>query len=129
MGYFDNPKHKAEWEKELSELREMKARLHGSPDTASREKEREYEQPVRNRDFSDEYSAPEREERTVPEREERVAPEREERVASVKARSKEKYRERITFNELLAMENMNTVQKTMAKPREMQRQKEVSHVL
>ena len=27
MGYFDDPKHKAQWEKELSQLREEKARI------------------------------------------------------------------------------------------------------
>ncbi|MGN0680029.1 MAG: hypothetical protein ACI4JS_10230 [Oscillospiraceae bacterium] len=166
MGYFDNPKHRAEWEKELSSLREQKARLHGGTSAASRDMERdvsrEYEKTAYEQDFSEEYSAPENEyreefsaagdydessyseeipERSEPVREERSAPVREEvrsapsregaakRSASVSVHSDEEYRIRMTFQELLEMENLGTVQKTTSKPREMQRQKEVSHAL
>lgn len=166
MGYFDNPKHRAEWEKELSSLREQKARLHGGAYAASRDTEheasREYAEPAYEQDFSEEYSAPENEyreefsaasdyaepsyseeipERSEPVREERSAPVREEvrsapsreeaakRSAPVRVHSDEEYRIRMTFQELLEMENLGSVKKTTSKPHEMQRQKEVSHAL
>ncbi|MGN0683511.1 MAG: hypothetical protein ACI4JY_07530 [Oscillospiraceae bacterium] len=175
MGYFDNPKHRAEWERELSSLREQKARLHGDASAASyeteREVSREYEKTAYEQDFSEEYSEseyseeystandysepvreersepvreevrsePVREERSEPVREEvrpapareefRSAPVREERSSRVNVHPDEEYRIRMTFQELLEMENIAPVHKTTSKPHEMQRQKEVSHAL
>ena len=162
MGYFDNPKHRAEWERELSSLREQKARLHGDASAASydteREASREYEKTAYEQDFSEEYSeseyseeftaasnydeptfseaapersAPIREEVTsVPVREEvRSAPVREERSSRVNVHPDEEYRIRMTFQELLEMENIAPVHKTTSKSHEIQRQKEVSHAL
>lgn len=164
MGYFDNPKHRAEWERELSSLREQKARLYGDSSVSrdnDREVSREYEKTAYEQDFSEEYSEseysgeysaandysePVREERSAPVREEHSEPVREERSASVREQVRsahtreerpsrvsvhpdEEYRIRMTFQELLEMENLGTVQKTTSKPHEMQRQKEVSHAL
>ena len=165
MGYFDNPKHRAEWERELSSLREQKARLHGDASAASyeteREVSREYEKTAYEQDFSEEYSEseyseeftaandysePVREERSAPVRAEHSEPVREERSASVREQVRsapareerssrvnvhpdEEYRIRMTFQELLEMENLASVRKTTSKPHEMQRQKEVSHAL
>lgn len=153
MGYFDNPKHRAEWEKELSSLREQKARLHGDSSVlrdTEREVSREYEKTAYEQEYSapeseyseefsaandyseparEERTAPVREERTAPAREERTAPVREERSARINVHPDEEYRIRMTFQELLEMENLGSVQKTTSKPHEMQRQKEVSHAL
>lgn len=165
MGYFDNPKHRAEWERELSSLREQKARLYGDSSVSrdnDREVSREYEKTAYEQDFSNEYSEseyseeysaannysepvreersasvreevrsePVREERSAPVREEvRSAPAREERSSRVNVHPDEEYRIRMTFQELLEMENLASVRKTTSKPHEMQRQKEVSHAL
>ncbi len=40
MGYFDDPKHKAQWEKELSELRQEKARVKAGLPPVSEKAER-----------------------------------------------------------------------------------------
>lgn len=55
MGYFDDPKHKAQWEKELSELRQEKARVKaGLPpvsDMAERSASRNMEKTVPENDL------------------------------------------------------------------------------
>lgn len=55
MGYFDDPKHKAQWEKELSELRQEKARVKaGLPPVsgqAERALSRNMEKAVPENDF------------------------------------------------------------------------------
>lgn len=58
MGYFDDPKHKAQWEKELSELRLEKARVKaGQPplsDKAERSADRNMEKNVPESNLADE---------------------------------------------------------------------------
>ncbi len=157
MGYFDDPKHKAQWEKELSELRQEKARVKaGLPpvsDKAERSADRNMEKAVPGKDFVSEerfdklpreaavsHDIPEKQakagvERTaVPEEVKFEKADGEERTvprspAAGRARSGEPHRVKITFEELLRRENMYTPPKLTKKPRSPERQKEVSHEL
>ena len=144
MGCFDDPKHKAQWEKELSELREEKARIKAGLQPVSGKAEptadKNLERTVPENDFaevqkSDEvlkektiYRAePEREQfdNAISERETvRKAPER----APVE-RPEGEYRIKTSFQELLREENMEQPRKLTKKPRELERRKEVSHEL
>lgn len=167
MGYFDDPKHKAQWEKELSALRQEKERIRaGLPPvsdqaerTISREPEKTIpendsvsrEQPGRApRETATANVTPDKRTKTESARAaavpgevrtakpepaaevkktaaaERKAPSR---PAAERARSGEAHRVKISFEELLRRENMYTPPKLTQKPREPERQKEVSHVL
>lgn len=138
MGYFDDPKHRAQWEKELSALRLEKARIQAGlpPVEEQRTVSRNLEKSAREKDFVDEekldfaeekqreaagettfYRAPEKDAKTP-------AKPRAERV-----RVDSDHRVRITFEELLREANMYEPPKLTQKPREMTRQKEVSHEL
>lgn len=127
MGYFDDPKHKAQWEKELSELRKEKARINAGLPPVSEQTERavskNIEKSAPESDISFEKTADSSFEETTFYREtERSQPERRESEYGT-------YRERITFQELLRAENMEAPVKLTQKPRELERQKEVSHEL
>lgn len=131
MGYFDDPKHKAQWEKELSELRKEKARINAGLPPVSEQTERavskNIEKSAPESDISFEKTADSSFEETTfyrsDEREtERSQPERRESEYGT-------YREKITFQELLRAENMEAPVKLTQKPREFERQKEVSHEL
>lgn len=131
MGYFDDPKHKAQWEKELSELCKEKARINAGLPPVSEQTERavskNIEKSAPESDISFEKTADSSFEETTfyrsDEREtERSQPERRESEYGT-------YRERITFQELLRAENMEAPVKLTQKPREIERQKEVSHEL
>ena len=157
MGYFDDPKHKAQWEKELSELRQEKARVKaGLPpvsDKAERSASRNMEKNVpENNPVSEEridklpreaafsHDIPEKQAKAMAEKTagpEEIKPEMadiEERTAPrrsapERAGSGEPHRVKITFDELLRRENMYTPPKLTKKPRSPERQKEVSHEL
>jgi len=127
MGYFDDPKHRAQWEKELSELRKEKARINAGLPPVSEQTERavskNIEKSAPESDISFDETADKAFEETTFYREtERSQPERREREYGT-------YRERITFQELLRAENMEAPVKLTQKPRELERQKEVSHEL
>lgn len=142
MGYFDDPKHRAKWEKELSALRMEKARIQAGlpPVEEQRTVSKNLEKIVPENDFVDEeqlgfadeqqrdiaeenlkettfYRASEKEAKTP-------AKPRPERV-----HGDSEYRVKITFEELLREANMYEPPKLTQKPREMTRQKEVSHEL
>lgn len=161
MGYFDDPKHKAQWEKELSALREEKARMKaGIPpvsEQAERTADRNLERTAPENDFVSEElnetaeemdAAPEMETPDEPVRSEKAEEVREESEAAHEEKAVEKseqkapakqpaerirpegiYREKISFQELLRMENMDTPVRLTQKPHEKERQKEVSHEL
>lgn len=127
MGYFDDPKHRAQWEKELSELRREKARINAGLPPVSEQTERavskNIEKSAPESDISFEETADNSFEETTFYREtKRSQPERRESEYGT-------YRERITFQELLRAENMEAPVKLTQKPREIERQKEVSHEL
>lgn len=127
MGYFDDPKHKAQWEKELSELCKEKARINAGLPPVSEQTERavskNIEKSAPESDISFEETADKAFEETTFYREtKRSQPERRENEYGT-------YRERITFQELLRAENMEAPVKLTQKPREIERQKEVSHEL
>lgn len=128
MGYFDNPQHKAQWEKELSELRMEKARVKAGLPPVSEQAERavskniEKTAPESRLDFEDttEIAAEETTFYRSDEREERDEP---------RFRENGTYRVKTNFRELLREENMEQPIKLTQKPRELERQKEVSHEL
>lgn len=128
MGYFDNPQHKAQWEKELSELRMEKARVKAGLPPVSEQAERavskniEKTAPESRLDFEDttEIAAEETTFYRSDEREERDEPRFHENGT---------YRVKTNFRELLREENMEQPIKLTQKPRELERQKEVSHEL
>ena len=138
MGYFDDPKHRAQWEKELSVLRMEKARIQAGlpPVEEQRAASRNLEKSAPENDFVDDkkldfteenqreaveettiYRASEKEARTP-------AKPHSERVSADSGN-----RVRITFEELLREANMYEPPRLTQKPREMTRQKEVSHEL
>lgn len=127
MGYFDDPKHRAQWEKELSELRKEKARINAGLPPVSEQTERAVSKNI-------EKSAPESDisfEETADKALEETTFYRETKRSQPEMRESEygTYRERITFQELLRAENMEAPVKLTQKPREIERQKEVSHEL
>ena len=127
MGYFDDPKHRAQWEKELSELRREKARINAGLPPVSEQTERAVSKNI-------EKSAPESDisfEETADKALEETTFYRETKRSQPARRESEygTYRERITFQELLRAENMEAPVKLTQKPREIERQKEVSHEL
>lgn len=128
MGYFDDPQHKAQWEKELSELRMEKARVKAGLPPVSEQAERtasknfEKTAPESRLDFEDttEIAAEETTFYRSDEREARDEP---------RFRENGTYRVKTNFRELLREENMEQPIKLTQKPRELERQKEVSHEL
>ena len=128
MGYFDDPQHKAQWEKELSELRMEKARVKAGLPPVSEQAERtasknfEKNAPESRLDFEDttEIAAEETTFYRSDEREARDEP---------RFRENGTYRVKTNFRELLREENMEQPIKLTQKPRELERQKEVSHEL
>ena len=146
MGYFDDPKHKAQWEKELSQLREDKARIKADLQPVSGEAEhtadKNFERSVPENDFADEQkfeAAPEEKTayRNEPEKEQydealskpRAVKKAPESRPVERERPEGTYRIKTSFQELLREENMEPPQKLTQKPRELERQKEVSHEL
>ena len=162
MGYFDDPKHKAQWEKELSALREEKARIKAGIPPVSEQEERTAYRNIERTSPEDDFVAEEKLNETAEETVSYQAPEMEtddQPVHSEKAEndlkeSTEKsaheekaekknsanqpdkrirtegiYREKISFQELLRMENMDTPVRLTQKPHEKERQKEASHEL
>lgn len=174
MGYFDDPKHKAQWEKELSALREEKARIKAGIPPVSEQEERTADRNIERTSPEDDfvaeeklnetaeetvsYQAPEMETPDQPvhsekaendlkestekaaheEKAEEIAEDLTEEKTEEKAPAKQPaqrtrpegiYREKITFQELLRMENMDTPVRLTQKPHEKERQKEVSNEL
>ena len=149
MGYFDDPKHKAQWEKELSALREEKARIKAGlpPVEEQRAAAKNLEKFVPENDFVDEEKLDfgEEKQRVVDEKQPEFAEDNLEETTFYRAPEKKakapakpraervrgdgEYRVRITFEELLREENMYQPPKLTQKPRELERQKEVSHEL
>lgn len=138
MGYFDNPKHRAQWEKELSVLRMEKARIQAGlpPVEEQRAVSRNLEKSAPENDFVAEEKldfAEEKQREAVEETTFYRAPAKEAR-ASAKPRAERVHadsenRVKITFEELLREANMYEPPRLTQKPREMTRQKEVSHEL
>lgn len=138
MGYFDDPKHRAQWEKELSALRLEKARIQAGlpPVEEQRTVSRNLEKSARENDFVDEEKLDFAEEKQREAAEETTfyrAPEKDAKTPSKpraeRVRADSDHRVRITFEELLREANMYEPPKLTQKPREMTRQKEVSHEL
>lgn len=140
MGYFDDPKHKAQWEKELFALRKEKERIQaGLPpveEQAERTVSKKIEKIAPENDFVDEEKLDFAEEKQRESAEETTfyrAPEKNAK-ASAKSRTERvhadsEYRVRITFEDLLREENVYQPPKLTQKPRELERQKEVSYEL
>ena len=136
MGYFDDPKHRAQWEKELSALRMEKARIKAGLAPVSEQAEHTVSKkiekiaPEKNfvdeekLDFAEEKQREAAEETTFYRASEKQAKPRAERV-----HADSENRVRITFEELLREANMYEPPRLTQKPREMTRQKEVSHEL
>ena len=138
MGYFDDPKHRAQWEKELSALRLEKARIQAGlpPVEEQRTVSRNLEKSAREKDFVDEEKLDFAEEKQREVAEETTfyrAPEKDAKTPAKpraeRVRVDSDHRVRITFEELLREANMYEQPKLTQKPREMTRQKEVSHEL
>lgn len=148
MGYFDDPKHKAQWEKELSELRQEKARVKaGLPpvsDMAERSASRNMEKTVPENDLvsGEMFDRSPREaaaSNDIPEKQAKAGAEKaavseevraeKSETAAEHVHSGEPHRVKITFEELLRRENMYTPPKLTKRPRSPERQKEVSHEL
>lgn len=131
MGYFDDPKHKAQWEKELSELRREKARIKAGLPPVSEQSERTISKNIEKSAPENDFSFEDTTENTVGEttfyRSEEHESERKEPAKRVHGDGN--YRVKISFQELLRAENMEQPVKLTQKPREMTRQKEVSHEL
>lgn len=131
MGYFDDPKHKAQWEKELSELRREKARIKAGLPPVSEQPERTVSKNIEKSAPKNDISFKKTTEKPVEEtkfyRSEEHKTERREPAKSV--RENGNYRVKISFQELLRAENMEQPVKLTQKPREIERQKEVSHEL
>lgn len=131
MGYFDDPKHKAQWEKELSELRREKARIKAGLPPVSEQPERTVSKNIEKSAPKTDFSFAEKTENTAEEtkfyRSEEHESARKEPAKRVHGDGN--YRVKISFQELLRAENMEQPVKLTQKPREMTRQKEVSHEL
>ncbi|MGN0669746.1 MAG: hypothetical protein ACI4JZ_04275 [Oscillospiraceae bacterium] len=138
MGYFDDPKHKAQWEKELFALRKEKERIKAGlpPVEEQRAASKNLEKIAPENDFVDEEKldfAEEKQREAVEETTFYRASEKEAK-GSAKPRAERvhgdsEYRVKITFEELLREANMYEPPRLTQKPREMTRQKEVSHEL
>ena len=138
MGYFDDPKHRAQWEKELSALRMEKARIKAGlpPVEEQRAASKNLEKIAPENDFVDEEKLDFAEEKQRDIAEETTfyrAPEKEAKSPAKpraeRVRGDSEYRVKITFEELLRKANMYEPPRLTQKPREMTRQKEVSHEL
>ncbi len=142
MGYFDDPKHRAKWEKELSALRMEKARIQAGlpPVEEQRTVSKNLEKIVPENDFVDEEQLGFADEQQRDVAEENLKETTFYRASEKEAKSPAKpraervhgdseYRVKITFEELLREANMYEPPKLTQKPREMTRQKEVSHEL
>ena len=149
MGYFDDPKHRAQWEKELAALREEKARIQAGlpPVEEHRAVSKNLEKFAPENDFVDEeqFDFAEQKQRVAEEKLRDAAEEKRQETTFYRASEKEakaparprservradsEYRVKITFEELLREANMYEPPKLTQKPREMTRQKEVSHEL
>ena len=136
MGYFDDPKHKAQWEKELFALRKEKERIQaGLPpveEQAERTVSKKIEKIAPENDFVDEEKLDfseekQREETTFYRASEKTGNAAKPRAERVHGDSE--YRVKMTFEELLREANMYEPPRLTQKPREMARQKEVSHEL
>ena len=137
MGYFDDPKHKAQWEKELSVLRMEKARIQAGlpPVEEQRAASRNLEKSAPENDFVDDKKLDFTEENRREAVEETTfyrASEKTGNAAKPRAErvhGDSEYRVKMTFEELLREANMYEPPRLTQKPREMARQKEVSHEL
>lgn len=134
MGYFDNPKHKAQWEKELSVLRMEKARIKEGlpPLEEQRAAAKKIEKIAPENDFVDEEKLDFSEEKQREETTFYRASEKSGNAAKPRAErvhGDSEYRVKMTFEELLREANMYEPPRLTQKPREMARQKEVSHEL
>ena len=145
MGYFDDPKHKAQWEKELFALRKEKERIKAGlpPVEEQRAVSKNLEKFAPENDFVDEEKLDfaEEKQRVVDEKQPEFAEENLEETKFYRAPEKQanprtervhgdsEYRVKITFEELLREANMYEPPKLTQKPHEMTRQKEVSHEL
>ncbi len=138
MGYFDDPKHKAQWEKELFALRKQKERIKAGlpPVEEQRAASKNLEKFAPENDFVDEEKLDFAEEKQREVSEETTFYRASEKEAKSPAKPRaervhgdSEYRVKITFEELLREANMYEPPKLTQKPREMTRQKEVSHEL
>lgn len=136
MGYFDDPKHRAQWEKELSVLRMEKARIQAGlpPVEEQRAASRNLEKSAPENDFVDEKQVAVEHQRAVSEETSFYRASEKETRTPAKPRAERVHadsenRVRITFEELLREANMYEPPRLTQKPREMTRQKEVSHEL
>ena len=146
MGYFDDPKHKAQWEKELSQLREEKARIKAGLQPVSGKAEptadKNLDKNLPENDFVEEQhfeAAPEEKTayRNEPEKEQydealsepAASRKTTERKSVERERPEGEYRIKTSFQELLREGNMDPPQKLTKKPRELERQKEVTNEL
>lgn len=140
MGYFDDPKHKAQWEKELFALRKEKERIQaGLPpveEQAEHTVSKKIEKIAHENDFVDEEKLDFAEEKQREAAEETTFYRAAEKSAKAPAKPRaervhadSEYRVRITFEDLLREENVYQPPKLTQKPRELERQKEVSYEL
>lgn len=131
MGYFDDPKHKAQWEKELSELRKEKARIKAGLPPVSEQTERAVSRKIEKSAPKKDISFEEKNEIAAEETTfyRNASPEREAEREELNTRESGTYRIKTNFRELLRAENMEQPVKLTQKPRELERQKEVSHEL
>ena len=134
MGYFDDPKHRAQWEKELSALRLEKARIQAGlpPVEEQRAVSKNLEKFAPENDFVDEEKldfAEEKQREAAEETKFYRAPEKQANSRTERVHGDSEYRVKITFEELLREANMYEPPKLTQKPHEMTRQKEVSHEL
>ena len=134
MGYFDDPKHKAQWEKELFALRKEKERIKAGlpPVEEQRAVSKNLEKFAPENDFVDEEKldfAEEKQREAAEETKFYRAPEKQANPRTERVHGDSEYRVKITFEELLREANMYEPPKLTQKPHEMTRQKEVSHEL
>lgn len=134
MGYFDDPKHKAQWEKELFALRKEKERIKAGlpPVEEQRAASKNLEKFAPENDFVDEEKLDFAEEKQREAAEETTfyrAAKAPAKPRAERVRGDSEYRVKITFDELLREANMYEPPRLTQKPREMTRQKEVSHEL
>lgn len=131
MGYFDDPQHKAQWEKEISELRREKARIKAGLPPVSKQTERavskNIEKSAQKNNLSFEKTTEIAAEETTFYR--GASPEHGSEREEPSSRENRTYRVKTNFKELLRAENMEQPVKLTQKPRELERQKEVSYEL
>ena len=111
MGYFDDPKHKAQWEKELSALRMEKERIKAGlpPMEEQRAAAKNLEKFAPENDFVDEEKfdfSEEKQREAVEETTFYRASEKQAKPRAERVHGDSDYRVRVTFEELLREENM-----------------------